>query len=104
MRKPDTPTFAHSSAMQVRLDPASKRILVAFLASPKTPIEVSRVYGIPVATVRERIRRLQELGLVHMVLTFVDSTGQMREYYEAAWPIGSSAGELGLEWWGCLRG
>ena len=83
--------------MQVRLDPASKRILIAFLASPKTPIEVSRIYGIPVATVRERIRRLQELGLVHMVLTFVDSTGQMRQYYEAALPIDSSDEELVVE-------
>src|SRR5437867_6377059 len=35
--------------MKVRLDPASKRILVALLASPKTPGEVSRIYGIPVA-------------------------------------------------------
>jgi DNA-binding Lrp family transcriptional regulator len=83
--------------MKVRLDPASKRILVALLASPKTPAEVSRIYGIPVATVWERLRRLQELGLVHMVLTFVDSTGQMRQYFEAALPIDSSDEEVVVE-------
>ena len=97
MRKADTPTLADSSAMQVRLDPASKRILVALLASPKTAVEVSRIYGIPVATVRERIRRLQELGFVHMVLTFVDSTGQMRQYYEAMLPLDSSEEEVVVE-------
>jgi DNA-binding Lrp family transcriptional regulator len=83
--------------MKVRLDPASKRILVALLASPKTPGEVSRIYGIPVATVWERLRRLQELGLVHMVLTFVDSAGQMRQYFEATLPIDSSEEEVVVE-------
>jgi hypothetical protein len=83
--------------MKVRLDPASKRILVALLASPKTPGEVSRIYGIPVATVWDKIRRLQELGLVHMVLTFVDSAGEMRRYFEATLPIDTSEEEVVVE-------
>ena len=83
--------------MKVRLDPASKRILVAVLASPKTPGEVSRIYGIPVATVWDKIRRLQELGLVHMVLTFVDSAGEMRRYFEATLPIDTSEEEVVVE-------
>ena len=83
--------------MKVRLDPASKRILVALLASPKTPGEVSRIYGIPVATVWEKIRRLQELGLVHMVLTFVDSAGDMRRYFEATLPIDTSEEDVVVE-------
>ena len=83
--------------MQVRLDPASKRILVALLASPKTPVEVSRIYGIPVATVWEKIRRLQELGLVHLLLTFVDSSGEMRRYFEATLPIDTSEEEVVVE-------
>ncbi|TLZ84658.1 MAG: winged helix-turn-helix transcriptional regulator [Methanobacteriota archaeon] len=83
--------------MKVRLDPASKRILVALLASPKTPGEVSRIYGIPVATVWEKIRRLQELGLVHMVLTFVDSAGEMRRYFEATLPIDTSEEDVVVE-------
>ncbi len=83
--------------MKVRLDPASKRILVALLASPKTPGEVSRIYGIPVATVWEKIRRLQELGLVHMILTFVDSAGEMRRYFEATLPIDTSEEDVVVE-------
>ena len=83
--------------MKVRLNPASKRILVALLASPKTPGEVSRIYGIPVATVWDKIRRLQELGLVHMVLTFVDSAGEMRRYFEATLPIDTSEEDVVVE-------
>jgi len=83
--------------MKVRLDPASKRILVALLASPKTPGEVSRIYGIPVATVLGKALRLQELGLVHMVLTFVDSAGEMRRYFEATLPIDTSEEDVVVE-------
>ena len=83
--------------MKVRLDPASKRILVALLASPKTPGEVSRIYGIPVATVWEKLRRLQELGLVRMVLTFVDSAGEMRRYFEAMLPIDTAEEDVVVE-------
>jgi DNA-binding Lrp family transcriptional regulator len=83
--------------MKVRLDAASKRILVALLASPKTPGEVSRIYGIPVATVWDRIRRLQELGFVHQILTFVDSAGEMRRYFEAVLPIDTSDEEVVVE-------
>lgn len=83
--------------MKVRLDPASRHILVALLASPKTPAEVSRIYGIPVATVWERVTRLQELGLVRQILTFVDSAGQLRRYFEAILPIDVSEQEMVVE-------
>lgn len=83
--------------MKVQLDAAAKRILVALLASPKTPGEVSRIYGIPVATVWQRIQRLQELGLVREVLTFVDSAGEIRRYYEATLPIDTAEEEMVVE-------
>jgi DNA-binding Lrp family transcriptional regulator len=83
--------------MQVRLDPATKQILVAFLASPKTPGEVSRIYGIPVATVWQRMRRLLDLGLVREVLVFVDSAGELRRYFEANLPIDTSEAEAVVE-------
>jgi DNA-binding Lrp family transcriptional regulator len=83
--------------MKVNLDAASKRILVALLASPKTPSEVSRIYGIPVATVWDRIRRLQELGFVNQILTFVDSAGEMRRYFEAVLPVDTSEDEVVVE-------
>jgi hypothetical protein len=45
----------------------------------------------------ERLRRLQELGLVHMVLTFVDSSGEMRRYFEGILPIDTSDQEIVVE-------
>ena len=83
--------------MKVQLDAAAKRILVALLASPKTPGEVSRIYGIPVSTVWQRVHRLQELGLVREVLTFVDSAGEIRRYYEAMLPIDTAEEEMVVE-------
>ncbi len=79
--------------MKVRLDPASKRILLAMLASPKTPAEVSRIYGIPVAVVWEKVLRLHELGLLREVFAYVDETGTLRRYFEALLPVDESADE-----------
>jgi len=83
--------------MKVRLDPDSKRILIGLLGSPKTAGEASRIFGIPIAVVWEKLRRLQELGLVHLVLTFVDSSGEMRRYFEGVLPIDTSDEEIVVE-------
>lgn len=79
--------------MKVQLNPASKRILFAMLASPKTPSEVSRIYGIPVSVVWQKVNRLQELGLVREVFAFVDSSGTLRRYFEALLPVDESEDE-----------
>lgn len=79
--------------MKVQLDPASKRIVFAMLASPKTPAEVSRIYGIPVAVVWQKVARLQDLGLVREVFAFVDGTGTLRRYFEAVLPVDVSEDE-----------
>jgi len=50
-----------------------------------------------VTTVWQRIRRLQELGLVHEILAFVDSAGEIRRYYEGSLPIDTSAEEVVVE-------
>ncbi len=73
--------------MKVQLDPASKRILFAMLASPKTPSEVSRIYGIPVNLVWQKVARLRELGLLREVFCFVDANGTLRRYFEAVLPV-----------------
>jgi DNA-binding Lrp family transcriptional regulator len=73
--------------MKVQLDAASKRILFAMLASPKTPAEVSRIYGIPVSVVWQRVARLRELGLLREVFSYVDSNGALRRYFEALLPV-----------------
>lgn len=79
--------------MKVQLDTASRRVLLALLASPKTPAEVSRIYGIPVALVWQKVQRLQEIGLVHEVLAFVDSNGELRRYFEADLPVDTAEDE-----------
>lgn len=79
--------------MKVQLDPASKRILVAMLASPKTPNEVGRIYGIPVAVVWQKVNRLQELGLIREVFSYVDAAGSLRRYFEAVLPVDVSEDE-----------
>lgn len=83
--------------MKVQLDPATKRILLALLASPKTPGEVSRIHGIPIATVWQKIRWLQDLGIVRATLSFVDTTGQLRSYFEAVLPVDTGDEELVIE-------
>ena len=82
--------------MKVQLDPASKRILFAMLASPKTPAEVSRIYGIPVALVWQKVARLRELGLLREVFAYVDSNGSLRRYFEALLPVDESEDEREL--------
>jgi len=67
------------------------------LASPKTPAEVSRIYGIPVAVVWAKVNRLQELGLLREVLAYVDGSGQLRRYFEALLPIDESEEEIVVE-------
>ncbi len=79
-----------ASTMKVQLDPASKRILFAMLASPKPPAEVSRIYGIPVNVVWQRVARLHELGLLREVFSFVDANGTLRRYFEAVLPVDES--------------
>ncbi len=76
--------------MKVQLDPASKRILFAMLASPKTPAEVSRIYGIPVSLVWQKVARRRELGLLREVFAYVDGDGTLRRYFEALLPVDES--------------
>ena len=83
--------------MQAHLDPATKRILLSLLASPKTPKEVSQIHGIPVILVWQRVRRLEELGIVREVLCFVSATGELRRYFEAELPVDTSDQELTIE-------
>ena len=79
--------------MKVQLDPASKRILFAMLASPKTPAEVSRIYGIPVNHVWQKVAQLRGLGLLREVFSFVDADGTLRRYFEAVLPVDESEDE-----------
>ena len=83
--------------MRARLDASATRILGSLHGNPKMASEVSRLQGIPVTTVWEQVRWLQDLGLVHDVLTFVDSSGEIRRYFEGVLPEGTTAEEVDVE-------
>ncbi len=79
--------------MKVQLDPASKRVLFAMLASPKTPAEVSRIYGIPLPVVWRTVERLEDLGLLREVFAYVDASGTLQRYFESLLPVDISEDE-----------
>ena len=75
-----------AAVMKARLDPATERILLSMLGSPKTPSEVSRIQGIPVSFVWQKVRWLETVGLLRETLSFVDSSGSVRTYFETTLP------------------
>lgn len=83
--------------MKVQLDPATKRILLALLASPKTPGEVSRIHGIPIAVVWQKIHWLRDLGIVREAFAFLSSSGEFRRYFEADLPVDTAEQEVVVE-------
>ncbi|OGS48602.1 MAG: hypothetical protein A3K68_05665 [Euryarchaeota archaeon RBG_16_68_13] len=83
--------------MKVRLDPDAKRVLLALLASPKTPGEISRIHGLPIAVVWQKIQWLMEIGIVRETLSFLTSTGEFRRYFEADLPTDTADQEIVVE-------
>jgi len=66
------------------IDEYDRKILIGTSTSPKTPIELSRIYGIPVAICYERVRQLEAKGYLHLVLTIVTSKGKTLRFYQNA--------------------
>lgn len=73
--------------VDVELDAESKGILRATLASPKSLAELSRIFGIRLALCWERVSRLESLGLLRCVFSFVARDGRTVRYYEAELPV-----------------
>lgn len=80
----------------LELDAESKGILRATLASPKSVAQLSRIFDIPFATCWERVARLEGLGLLRCVFTFMTRDGRSVRYYEAELPVESEASPLRL--------
>ena len=76
--------------MKVRLEPTTKRVLLAMLASPKTPAQVSRIYEIPMVLVWQTVNRLRDIGVIREVFAYVDASGNLRRYFEAVLPVDAS--------------
>lgn len=68
----------------LRLDDACWKILKGLSQTPKTPQMLSRIYGIPVAETWKRVRFLEGLGLVTVLLTFFSNSGRVLYFYQTA--------------------
>ena len=75
---------------EVDLDETAKGILMATLASPKTPGELSRIFGLSGSIVVDYLELLEHLGLVRVVLSYFGRDGRIVRYYEADLPIDTS--------------
>lgn len=76
--------------VDVDLDTTAKQILLATFASPKTPVELSRILGISGAVVVDYLELLERFGLVHVILSYLGRDGRIVRYYEADLPIDTS--------------
>jgi hypothetical protein len=66
----------------LHLDDACWVILRSLTDAPKTPQMISRIHGIPIVDGWKRVRFLEGLGLVHVVLTFLTREGQVLYFYQ----------------------
>ncbi len=65
------------------LDRASKLILKATQKDPKSAVELSKRYGIPIAKCFRKIKRLQEIGFIREAKEVLTKEGKEVSLYEA---------------------
>ncbi len=73
--------------VDLELDAESKGILRATLASPKSVAQLTRIFGLPFSQCWETVSRLESLGLLRCVFTYVSRDGRTVRYYEAQLPV-----------------
>ena len=67
----------------LQLDDRSWMILKSLTHTPKTPQMLAYIYGIPSAECWQRIRFLEGLGLIEVVLAYVSRVGRVVYFYQA---------------------
>ena len=70
-----------AQASKIITDEYSAKILVCTLHKPRTAIEISRDFGIPIAACYRRIRMLENLGLLRCVERRLSSEGKRTSVY-----------------------
>ncbi len=70
-------------ASKIITDEYSAKILVCTLRRPRTALEISRDYGIPIAACYRRIRMLEKLGLLRCVERRLTSEGKRIAVYSS---------------------
>jgi len=66
----------------LQLDDRCWMILKGLSNSPKTPQMLATIFGIPIAECWQRIRFLEGLGLIEVILTFISREGRVVYFYQ----------------------
>ncbi|MEK6851288.1 MAG: hypothetical protein AABY30_01980 [Candidatus Thermoplasmatota archaeon] len=66
----------------LQLDDRSWMILKGLTHTPKTPQMLAHIYGIPIVECWQRIRFLEGLGLVEVILVYVSRLGRVVYFYQ----------------------
>lgn len=70
----------------VHLDEECWKIVRALSEAPKTPQMLARMYGMPIADTWMRIRFLEGLGVIYVVLSFSSRDGRILHFYQCGEP------------------
>ncbi len=72
-----------TEASKIIADEYAAKILVSAFYKPRTAIEMSRLYGIPIAACYRRIRMLENCGLLRCVERKLTSEGKRISVYQS---------------------
>ena len=72
--------------MARKLDRESTMILSAVAKTPMTPGQVARTYRIPIVDCWRRVRELQEMGLLRLVMVNATPDGRTLRFFQATVP------------------
>ena len=64
-------------------DDETEKILKATYHMARNPVEISEIYGIPIARCYRKIKVLQDAGLLEAVSSIKDAKGRKLTYYKA---------------------
>ena len=70
-------------AKKILADDEVQKILKATYMVPRSPIEVSEIYGIPIANCYRKIKVLEDAGILKAVDVKKDFRGRRTTYYRA---------------------
>ncbi len=69
-------------ASKHQIDEWSAKIIVATMSTARTPNEISRMYGVPVAVCHSRAIALESRGLLKRVRTVISMDGREHRFYQ----------------------
>lgn len=70
--------------VRTQLDAINSAILRATAQGPRTPGQIARAHNVPVVECWHRVRRLEEMGLVRLVMVDVTPDGRTLRFFQAS--------------------